>query len=229
MKQLKVLLLTILMCAASVALAQQAPTTTPAKQPPNELVVDGKVVGHKVPPKPGDICMLCNQPIDMDDTVYLVNGQRVPLHNAELASVRPDRLRGLLAQLRPRGAFLGAEGKGPQLSTAWFLFGLYVLVGLIFAAFCAHQALNAGYNPIQWLLAGLFFNIVAYAILLTRPKREVVAPAGIPKGLRKISATYMPEACPLCGAENHPSATACGGCGAKLAPKTVSEVARVGL
>lgn len=229
MKQLKVVLLAVFLCAGGLALAQQAPPPAPAKRPFNELVVDGKVVGHAVAPKPGDICMLCNQPIDKDDTVYLVNGQRVPLHNAELASVSPDRLRGLLTQLRPRGAFLGAEQERPQLSTAWFLFGLYVLVGLIFAAFCAHRALNTGYGPIQWLLAGLFFNIVAYGILLTRPRREVVAPAGVPKGLRKISATYMPEACPMCGTENHPSATACGGCGAKLSPKMVSEVARVGL
>ncbi len=37
------------------------------------------------------------------------------------------------------------------------------------------------------------------------------------------------EACPKCGFTNHPSAIQCLGCGAKLAPHTTSEVARVGL
>jgi len=205
-----------------------APAPGQKAEAPDDLVIDGKVVGKKVPPQPGDICMLCNHPVGEGDAVYLVHGQRVALHVAEMQTASTERLQALLAQLKPRGAFLGEIGPA-NLSPGWFFFGCYVLLGLIFAAVCAHRALIAGQNPIVWLLAGLFLNVFAYAALLTRPKREVAAPAGVPPGLRKISATHAPQACPKCGAENHPSAGECGGCGAKLSPQTTSEVARAGL
>jgi hypothetical protein len=172
--------------------------------------------------------MLCNQPVDEHDAVYLVQGQRVPLHVAEMNEHSASRLSALLAQLRPRGAFIG-ETPAVGLSPAWFYFGCYVLVGLLFGALCAHRALHTGYNPISWFFAGLAFNLLGYAVLRTRPRREVAAPAGIPHGLRKIAATYSPAACPACGTENHPSATECLGCHAKLTPQLRSEVARAGL
>ena len=102
-------------------------------------------------------------------------------------------------------------------------------MGLIFAAVCAHRALHTGYNPIQWFLIGLVFTAFGYLALLTRPRREVVAPAGIPPGLGKIALTYKPEPCAKCGYTNHPSAAQCLGCGAKLTPQMTSEVARAGV
>ncbi len=231
-----------LVCVVGAASAGQAPSgqtlsehpgqAAPGRgssQAPNELVVDGQVVGKKVPPRPGDICALCYEPIDQDDAVYLVRGQRLPIHTAEIDASMAARLKGVLAQIRPRGAFLGAEPQAAGLSKAWFFFGSYVLTGLLFGAICAHRALHAGHNPILWFGVGLIFTVFGYLALLTRPRREVFAPAGLPPGLGKISATYAPEACPKCGFTNHPSAIQCLGCGAKLAPHTTSEVARVGL
>lgn len=243
MKHTKWVVLAILACAVGLA-AQQPPPAEPQKAPantvqstspsgskaPDELIIDGKSMGKRVPQKDGDICALCNQPVEVSDPVYLVRGQRVPVHAAEMAA--PDagsRLKSVLALIRPRGAFIGAEPGPSDLSDAWFFFGLYVLIGLLFGALAAHHALNAGHNPIAWFFAALVFNAFGYLALLTRPKREVVAPAGIPKGLGKIAATYSPQACPKCGATNHPSATQCLGCSAKLSPHMDSEVVRAGL
>lgn len=212
----------------AAAVSEQA-ATSHEHGGPEELVIDGHAVGHRVPQKGGEICALCNRRLGSDDPVYMVHGQRVPLHAAELAEPGvAARLQTLLAQLRPRGAFIG-ESAPAELSAGWFFFGVYVLIGLLFGALCAHRALHTGYNPISWFFAGLVFSVASYLILLTRPKRDVVAPAGIPTGLRKIAATYAPAACPKCGTENHPSAAQCLGCGAALQPQLTSEVSRAGL
>ncbi len=211
------------------AQTSSAPASKVAAQAPDEVVLDPSTVGKRVPAKHGDICMVCNQPIDRDDAVYLLRGHRVAIHQGELSTNLGDQLARLLAQLEPRGAFLGAGQDHPALSRAWFLFGLYILVGLVFAASCAHRALHAGRNPSTWFALGLALNVLGYLFLLTRPKREVFAPAGMPSGLRKVSATYAPRPCPGCSTLNHPSADTCLGCGGKLEPKLVSEVARAGM
>jgi len=198
-------------------------------QVPNEVVINSSTVGKRVQPKVGDICLVCYRPIQDGDAVFLVRGQRVPIHREELEPDLPGQLERLLAHLQPRGAFIGAEQNQPPLSRVWFFLGLYVLVGLIFAALCAHRALHTGHNPFAWFGLGLALNLFAYLLLLTRPRREVPAPAGVPGGLRKIPATYAPQPCAGCGTLNHPSATACLGCGTRLEPKVVSEVGRVGL
>ena len=206
-----------------------AETVVPSGQVPNEVVVNRTTVGRRVPPRPGDVCLACNNLIGDDDVVFLVRGQRVPVHLAEMDPDVRAQLVQLLAQLEPRGAFLGAQQEQPELSPFWFFAGFYVLLGLIFGALCAHRALHAGRSQLAWFGIGLALNAVGYLLLLSRRKREVLAPAGIPRGLKKISATYQPEPCGGCGALNHPSATACLGCGAALEPKMVSEVARAGL
>lgn len=196
---------------------------------PNEVVLDGTHVAKRVPPKAGDICMLCNQPVHEGDAVYQVGGQRVAIHGNEVGTNLRSQLEQLLARLEPRGAFITAERNHPGLSSLWFFVGFYVLLGLVFGALCAHRALHTGHSPFAWFGLGLSLNAVGYLLLLTRPKREVLAPAGVPEGLRKISATYAPQPCALCGTLNHPSANACLGCHAKLEPRIVSEVARAGL
>ncbi len=198
-------------------------------QVPGEVVMNRTTVAKRVPPKPGDICIVCNHPVSKDDVVFLVSGHRVPLHLAELTSDVRGQLESLLAQFEPRGAFIGAEQAQAALSKVWFFAGSYILVGLVFAAICAHRALHMGHSPAAWFVVGLLLNVLGYLMLLTRPKREVQAPAGVPAGLRKVAVTYAPEPCPACGTLNHPSASACLGCGGKLQPKTVSEVARAGL
>ena len=207
----------------------QAAPASPSAQVPDEVAVNSTTVARRVPPKPGDICLICNHPVEDDDVVFLVRGQRVPIHLSELATDLRAQLRELLGQLEPRGAFIGAEQSQPTLSSAWFFMGLYILAGLVFAALCAHRALHVGHSPFVWFVVGLVLNAFGYLLLRTRPKHAVPAPAGVPSGLRKIAATYAPHPCPGCGTLNHPSASACSGCGGKLEPKTVSEVARVGL
>ena len=193
---------------ASISLAQQ-----PAE-----------ILATEVPPRPGEICLGCNHPIGAGDKCYLVEGQRVPVHIGDCDnSLRADPLR-FTALLKPRGGLFGGEkaSTGP-VSNAWLLFGLYVLSGLCFAAICSHRALNNGLSPYGWFFAGLAFTAPAYLVLLTRQPRAT----NVPAGFVKIPATAAPQACPLCGATNHPSATRCLGCNAPLEPAKVSEVSRL--
>jgi hypothetical protein len=233
------LLLAALPCAA----AQEAPTETPrpASPPtwcpagvnpsaavPKELMNDGQV--ERTPPRPGDNCIVCNRPLEAIDMAYEVRGQRVPVHVQgcdEALRAHPQKYLALLNPLG--GAFLGTDTQQPRPSKVWLIAGLYVLLGLIFGAICAHRSLHTGYSPAWGFLLGFLLNLPGYIYVLTRPKREVVAPAGVPAGLRKISATYAPQPCPKCGAENHPAAVQCLSCGASLTPQVTSEVERVGL
>ncbi len=200
-----------------------------AAEPPDELVVDGKVIGRRVLARAGDFCIIDKEDLHPGDAVYLVNGQRVALHWPDCYRVLQANPQEHLAPLQPRGAFLFALGERSPLAGGWFLFGTYILLGLAFAALCAHQALHRGRNPVAWFGAGLLFNAFAYAVLILRPAQPVAAPAGIPSGLGKIAATFAPSPCPKCGYENHPSAKRCSGCGAALSPRIESEVTRAGL
>ena len=205
----------------------------PANGDPNQaaekLMVDAQVVAEPQPARPGELCQICNEPVGQADVVYIVNGQRVPVHRGACLTSLQSRPQHFLAFLQPRGAFLGSQEGGPGLSRFWFLFGVYVLLGLIFGALSAHRALHAGYSPLAWFGLGFLLNVIGYAALLARPKREVFAPAGVPAGLGKIAVTYAPQACPHCGYPNHPSASQCLGCGAPLKPAVVAETVRVGL
>lgn len=129
---------------------------------------------------------------------------------------------------RPRGGLFSEEGpSGQQLSLAWFVLGLYVLAGLIFAGACAHLAVHKALPPIPWFFVGFFLNAAGYLILLTRPPGDARGfPGGIPRGLRKVPRTYFSEDCPECGNHNHPAAHYCPGCGAEMEPPFESEAAR---
>lgn len=129
---------------------------------------------------------------------------------------------------RPRGGLFSEEGpSGGGLSLAWFVLGLYVLAGLIFAGACAHLAVHKALPPLPWFFLGLFLNAVGYLILLTRaPGDAQPFRAGIPRGLRKVPRTYFAEDCPECGNHNHPAAHYCPGCGSRMEPPFESEAAR---
>jgi len=187
------------------------------------------MLGKQVEPRPGEVCLVCNQPITADDVVYVVRGHRIPLHAAACYGEFKDHPWKYLAILEPHGAFLGSGGEGQRLSLGWFLAGLYILVGLVFAALCAHQAMHRGYSPAVWFGTGLVLNAFGYLLLVTRPRKDVEALAGVPKGLQKVPVTYEPRPCPACGRLNHPAASECAGCGGKLDPSMESEVQRAGL
>jgi hypothetical protein len=218
---------------------QEGTSGTRSAQPTNKRVVNGEAIGPRVPARPGEICIVCNNPVGPDDPVYLVQGQRVPVHADEEREFLSNP-RKYLMRLKPLGgALLGADSNQPgmanragndqpSVSRVWIYSGLYVLLGLVFAGICAHRALHTGYNPVAWFGLGFLLNAVAYILLLTRSKREVYAPAGVPSGLGKIAATHAPQRCPQCGAFNHPSAIHCLACGASLSPEVESEVKRVG-
>jgi hypothetical protein len=220
--------------------AQEGSSSNKSAQPSNRAVIGEEVVGPRVRAKQGEICIVCNNPVGPDDSVYLVQGQRVPVHAAEESEFL-SHPRKYLMRLKPLGgALLGADSNQPGManradsdrqeeSRAWIYGGLYLLLGLVFAAVCAHRALHTGYSPGAWFGLGLVLNVLAYILLLIRPRREIRAPAGVPLGLGKIAATYAPQRCPKCGAFNHPSAVQCLGCGASLSPGVESEVRRVGL
>ena len=197
--------------------------------PKSELVLDGKPLGPPVAPRADDFCIVCKRPLGREGVVHLVDGQRVPLHFAVCYERFAKAPRMFLSTLQPHGAFLGVDGGQQNLSFAWFLGGLYVLLGLIFAALCAHRALQSGRNPAGWFAAGMFLNVLGYVLLLTRPRLEIQAPCGVPAGLAKLPTTYAPKQCPKCKETNHPGAEKCASCGENLKPVVKSEVARAGL
>jgi hypothetical protein len=176
-------------------------------------------------PRKGGTCIVCDKAVGAKDRVYEVEGQRVPVHVGTCDRAFRRNPGHFLARLKPRGAFLGAEPNlGPNISWGWFAFGIYVLLGLAFGAFCAYRAVNHALKPWSWFLAGFFLNVFGFLALVTRPAGDS-SRAGLPPGLVKVPATY----CPRCGAMNHPSATSCAGCGSKLDPLVASEVTRAGL
>jgi hypothetical protein len=222
--------------AAIVAFGQE-PQTTPVPAIPdaaqlqklagNELIVDGKPIGKAVEPRANDICIVCKKPIGTEGVVYLVNGQRVPLHFVVCYTAFERNPQKYLAALQPRGAFLGTSGEETGLSFGWFFAGLYVLVGLVFAALCANRALSVGRSPSGWFAVGLVLNALGYLMLLTRARQTDVT--SVPEALGKIGTTHAPLPCPQCGALNHPAADRCIQCGNKLEASVSSEVSKAGL
>jgi hypothetical protein len=221
-------LLLLLAFSAQLLLAQAPPPGREGQAQSDVLSREaGQILAHRVTPRPGEICVVCNKPIGANDLVYLVGGQRVPVHRVNCdAQLHADPSK-YLAKLKPRGALLDASSVSVQTSYDWLYFGFYVLAGLVFGALAAHRAFHVGRRPLAWLALGLLGNLPAYVVLLVLPKRQVRALAGIPPGLGKIASTYAPQACPNCGAENHPSARECSACRAKLNPTMQSEAARV--
>jgi hypothetical protein len=229
----------LVVLAAALASVQGSRAVQPSKiqpdaralqaQPSSQLIVNGKVLGNEVPSRPDEICIVCKRPIGAEGVVYLVNGQRVPLHVPSCYEKFLNNSRSFLALLQPHGAFLGAGGEGQNLSWGWFLAGLYVLLGLVFGALCAHRALYAGRSPGVWFSLGFALNALGYLWLLTRPKLALQAPGGLPEGLGKMPVTFAPQRCPGCGRLNHPAADRCADCGEKLQPAISSEVGKAGL
>lgn len=175
---------------------------------------------------PGEHCLVSGKPLGPDDICIIVRGRRVPLKKEALGIFlqNPEKY---FAGLQPKGALYSEELQpGKTLSLGWFYFGLYVFLGLLFAALTSHTAVAKGLSPIPWFFAGLLVNAFGYLAILTQKSGEV---AEVPKGLRKVPLTAPPIICLECGNENHPAAKKCLDCGHPLSPKSESEVDRVGL
>ncbi|HUZ45056.1 MAG TPA: hypothetical protein VMW54_00315 [Terriglobia bacterium] len=199
-----------------------------AKAEPQDLVADGKLIGKRIKTVQGMACWVCNKPVGKDDFSFLVNGQRVAVHRVNCYAELLRRPYHFLEILQPHGAFLGAGAEEPKASFGWFLAGLSILAGLVFAALCAQQALHCGRSPVAWFGWGLVFNVFGYLLLLTCPPRHAEGFARVPAGLGKVHVTPEPSSCPECGKTNHPSAAQCAGCGARLQPSSESEVEKAG-
>lgn len=186
---------------------------------------------QSVRPKLGDYCTVGNVPLDtLQDVALIVRGRRVPLHRTMVDSFMRTQEK-YFSQQQPKGALFQEElsaAKGAALAgvtSGWFLFGLYVLVALVFAGVSGYTAVSKGLPPIPNFFIGFFLSALGYLYVLTRP--AVAKKGEIPKGLVKVPLTHTPVPCAACGYQNHPSAKQCVGCGGKLEPTLQSEVARV--
>ena len=178
----------------------------------------------RVEVRPGDHCLVSGKPLGPDDVCLLVDGRRVPLKK-EAVSIFLNNQEKYFSKLQPKSAlFTESMGKPTSLSMGWFIFGIYVLIGLIFAALTSHKAVGKGLRPIPWFFVGLLFNALGYLAVLTK-KSE--ATGNIPEGFAKVPLTSAPSICPKCGYENHPSAKNCSSCGTGLSPETTSEVEKL--
>ena len=187
-----------------------------------------RIFVQTVPVRPGvDRCVVCSTLLQPGDRVYLVEGQRVGI----MVVMEPRLLSDpwtYIARLKPRGGLFGGEmAPASGVSDGWLLLGVYVTLGLGFAAVCGHRAINVGQGPVPWFFAGLFFNAFGYLALLLRPVNDDAAPPARYAGVTKVPSTSEPHTCPQCGHLNHPSATECLGCHTSLIPEGASEVTRV--
>lgn len=174
----------------------------------------------------GDHCTVSGHELYQDDIALIVQGRRVPLKK-EALDIFLDNPEKYFSKLQAKSALFTEDmNDNKNLSYGWFLFGVYVLIGLIFAALCSHIAVAKALKPIPWFFAGLILNALAYLFLLTKKSK---ATENIPDGLSKVPLTSDPSRCPVCNYENHPSAKSCSSCGTKLESDTKSETEILGL
>ncbi|NIR48182.1 zinc ribbon domain-containing protein [candidate division KSB1 bacterium] len=182
-----------------------------------------------VEPKKGERCIVCGVQLTEEDVVLIVRGRRVPLNQTMVDSFLNNKAY-YFAKLQPKSALFQENLEAPEgvaqggISLGWFLFGLYVLIALIFSGFSGYTAVSKGLPPIRYFFIGLFFSVFGYIYVLTRSAE--VRREEIPHGLVKVPSTKAPVPCPKCSNTNHPSAKHCLECGAKLTPATDSEVSR---
>ncbi|RMF66990.1 MAG: zinc ribbon domain-containing protein [Calditrichaeota bacterium] len=168
-------------------------------------------------------------PLTEDDLVLIVRGRRVPLNRAMVDSFLNNQEK-YFSKLQPKGALVQENLDAPRgtaqggISLGWFLFGLYVVVALFFSGMSGYVAVTKGLPPIPHFFIGFFFSLFGFMYVVTRPAR--VAREQVPAGMVKVPRTASPVPCPECGESNHPAASRCAGCGAKLQPAFESEAAR---
>ena len=112
----------------------------------------------------------------------------------------------------PRSVFGG-------MHDAYFILGLWVLLGLLFGALTANRAVMIRRSPAAWFVAGFLTLFAAYLYL-----RLTTGSLSENRHMTKLPVTRDPAACSSCAKLNHPSARICLACGARLEPIVESEV-----
>ena len=191
---------------------------------------EGDADYKKVAPKKNERCIICDVPLTEEDFALMVRGRRVPLKAAMFDSFMNNQEK-YFSKLQPKSALFQENMDAPAgvaqggVSMGWFWFGVYVLVGLIFGGMTAYTAVAKGLSAVPHFFIGFFLPVIGFAYVMSRPSS--VKKGEIPDGLVKVPTTSAPEQCPKCNYTNHPSATACAGCGAELQPEIASEVSKV--
>jgi hypothetical protein len=177
----------------------------------------------------GEYCTVCGSPLTVDDVALIVKGRRFPVDKSMVdvflknpqAYFRTKQVRGALFHEELQSA-AGTTQSG--LARGWFLFGLYILTGLVCAGLSGYVAVAKGLPAIPHFFAGFFLSMLGLLYVLTRSSHG--KPGTVPHGLVKVPTTYAPVPCPACGNTNHPAAARCAACGAALEPKLQSDVVR---
>src|SRR5262249_3246397 len=111
------------------------------------------------PAKKGERCTVCGAPLGEDDVALIVRGRRVPLGKSMVDTFLADEEK-YFAVKQPKAALFQEELTAPVgatqggISWTWFLFGLYVLLSLIFGALSGYRAVSRGLQPIPYFFVG---------------------------------------------------------------------------
>jgi len=207
------------------ALALTILLSTPLFSFPDSLATKYDIV----PSREGERCVVCGNLLSNDDIALIVKGRRVPLKREMMQEFLAHKDL-YFVDMQPRGA-LFQEDVGSRTGTSlggvgwgWFLFGVYILAGLIFSGVSGYTAVQRGLSPRLYFFLGFFLPILGYLIVLSR-KSETRE--DLPHGLVKIPETSEPIECPACGFTNHPTARTCLGCKKSLSPTRTSEASQV--
>lgn len=180
---------------------------------------------ERMPSRMGDRCLVCDKKIDDQGLSILYRGRRVPVADEEMLNTFMEQPDDYFFKLQPRGALFQEDSVlGSGIRVGWLVFGIWVLSSLATGAITSTLALQKGLPAVRWYFTGLIANFLGIVLVLcARPLRTV----DLPPGLTKIPTTASPVRCSSCGGENHPSASACALCGARLTPDSTSDVDRL--
>lgn len=157
------------------------------------------------------------------------NGEKVKKNGSLTPVLPPGKAAYGTASEGPRGALFQENGDRGSPTAAWLLLGLYVVTCLLAGAACAHVAVGRGLPASRWFFAGLVFHFAALSLLILRVRGDGShGTESLPSGLAKVPLTRSPRACPRCARPNHPAASRCHACGARLDPLVAPESARDG-
>jgi hypothetical protein len=132
----------------------------------------------------------------------------------------------VFSSLQPRGALVDEPAvERPPAGAAWFLAGLWLLLGVVGGAACAYRAVSTARPAPGWFCVGFLLPVlgpvIGLAVMRSGPGG---VRAGVPRGLGKVPRTLAPLPCPRCGETNHPRARECPRCGSPLEPAGSSEL-----